>query len=133
MVNVFGDSIASGPGNLQMVKKVIVTVGKFKDYTDEIQQSYELGFTTYRLHKNEDGIFVTPNHVYDGRVYVLVDIATMEVGDRRLATDRVNSKMVYFVMGDGNSGNIVALQGDRGPAGARGLNGDSGDRGPAGS
>ena len=47
MVNVFGDSIASGPGNLQVVKKVVVTVGKFKDHIDEIQQSYVLGFTLY--------------------------------------------------------------------------------------
>ena len=45
MVNVFADSIASGSGNLQVVKKVVVTAGKFKDYIDEIQQSYELGFT----------------------------------------------------------------------------------------
>ena len=37
MVNVFGDNVASGPRNLQMVKKVVVTVGKFKDYMDEIQ------------------------------------------------------------------------------------------------
>ena len=36
MVNVFVDSIASGPGNLQVVKKVVVTEGKFKDYSDEI-------------------------------------------------------------------------------------------------
>ena len=28
MVNVFGDSIASGPGNLQVVKKVVLTEGK---------------------------------------------------------------------------------------------------------
>ena len=47
MVNVFGDSIASGPGNLQVVKKV----AKFKDYIDELQQSYELGFTPYSLRK----------------------------------------------------------------------------------
>ena len=60
MVNVFGDSIASEPGNLQVVKKVVVTVGKFKDYIDEIQQSYELGFTPYRQHKNVDGVFVSP-------------------------------------------------------------------------
>ena len=38
MVNVLGGSIESGPGNLQVVKKVIVTVSKFKDYSDEIQQ-----------------------------------------------------------------------------------------------
>ena len=60
MVNVFGDSVASGPGNLQMVTKVVVTMGKFKDYTDEIQQSYGLGFTPYRIHTNVDGTFVTP-------------------------------------------------------------------------
>ena len=51
MVNVFGGSIASWPGNLQGAKKVVVTVGKFKDYIDEIQQSYMLGFTPYRLQR----------------------------------------------------------------------------------
>ena len=60
MVNVFGDSIASGLGNLQVVKKVVVTVDRFKDYIDEIQQSYVLGFPPYRLHKHVEGVFVTP-------------------------------------------------------------------------
>ena len=60
MVNVFGGSIASRPGNLQVAKKVVVTVDKFKDNIDEIQQSYELGFTPDRLHKNAHGTFVTP-------------------------------------------------------------------------
>ena len=106
-----------------MVKKVVVTVGKFKDYIDEIQQSYVLGFTPYRLHKNADGTFVTPIRVYDGMVYVLDDVATMEVGDRDLITVRINSKLIYF--GDWISG--VASQGDRGSSGARGLKGDSGD------
>ena len=93
MINVFGDSIASGPRNLQVVKKAVVTsVGKFKDYIHEIQQRYVLGFTSYRL---------------------------------------INSKLIYFAKGDGNSG--VALQGDRGHSGARGLKGDSGDKGPVGS
>ena len=47
MVNVFGGSIASGPGgaNLQVVKKVVTTVGRLEEYIGEIQQSYELGFT----------------------------------------------------------------------------------------
>ena len=123
MVNVFGDSIVSGPGNLQVVKKVVVTGGKFKDNIDEIQQSYELGFTPFRLHKNVDGIFVTPVRVYDGKVYVLDDVATMEVGDRHRATDTTNNKLVYFVKGHGSSGggDIVALQGDRGPSGTRGF------------
>ena len=133
MVNVFGGSFASGPGNLQVAKKVVVTVGKFKDYSDKIQQSYLLGFTPYRLHKNVDGTFVIPIRVNDGKVYVLDDIATMEVGDRYLTTDIICSKLVYFVNGDGSSGDIVSLQGDRGPAGAKCLKGDSGDKGPAGS
>ena len=52
----------------------------------------------------------------------------MEESNRHLATDTISSKLVYFVKGDGCSGAIVALQGDRGPSGARGLKGDSGDR-----
>ena len=47
-------------------------------------------------------------------VYVLDDVAPMEVGDRELIKDRINNKLVYFVTGDGSSG--VALQGDRGPS-----------------
>ena len=58
----------------------------------------------------------------------------MVVTNRYIATDTESSKLVYFVKGDdGGGGDIVALQGDRGPSGARGLQGDSGDRGPAGS
>ena len=84
MVNVFGGIIASGPGNLQMVKKVVVTKGKFQDYIDEIQQSYEVGFTSYRLHTNVEGTFVTPILVDSGKV--LDDVATMEVSDWYIET-----------------------------------------------
>ena len=56
MVNVFGESVGSGSVDLQLVKKVVATVGTFGDYTDEIQQSYELEFTPYGLHTNEVGI-----------------------------------------------------------------------------
>ena len=59
------------------------------------------------------------------------DVPTMDVGDGNLSTDIINSKLVYFLKGDGRSG--VALQGDRGPTGASGLKGDSGDKGPVGS
>ena len=131
MVNVFGDSVASGPGNLQVVKKVVVTKGKFKDYMDGIRQSYELGFTPYRLHTNVEGTFVTPIRVYSGKVYVLNDVATMEVSEWYLETDMISSKLIYFVKDNGGSG--VALQGDRGPSGTRGLKGDSDDQGSVGS
>ena len=77
MVNVFGESVGSRSGNLQMVKKVVTTVGQFKNYYDEIQQSYELGFTPYRLHTNTDGTLVTPIRTYDWDGDVMDDVATM--------------------------------------------------------
>ena len=73
-----------------------------------------------------------PIHVYDGKVYVLDDVATMEVGDLDLITDKIYSKLIYFVKDDVSSGDIVALQGNRGPSGARGLKGAFGDKGPVG-
>ena len=99
MVNVFGDSVASGPGNLQMAKKVVVTKGTFKDHIDEIQQSFELGSIPYRLHTNPYATYITPIRVYDERVHVLDNVATMDVTDLHLIEDV--SKLVYFVNGDG--------------------------------
>ena len=128
MVNVFGESVGSGSVDLQLVKKAVATVGQYEDYTAEINQSYVLGFPSYRLHTNVDCTFVTPIRVYDGKVYELDDVATMDVTGRHIATD--NSKLIYFVEADDGSG--VSLQGDRGPFGVRGLKGDSGDQGPSG-
>ena len=130
MVNVFGERVESGGSvDLHLVKKVVTTVGTFGDYIDEIRRSYELGFTSYRLHTNNTGTFVTPIRVYNGRIYVLHDVAALQVTNRRIATDD-NSKLIYFVEPDDGSG--VALQGDRGPSGVRGLKGDSGGQGPSG-
>ena len=92
-----------------------------------------LGFTPYRLHTSVDGTFVTPIRTYDWRVYVLNDVTTMDVTTRHIATDRISSKLVYFVKGDDDGGVGFALHGDRGPSGAKGLKRDSGDRGPTGS
>ena len=72
---------------------------------NEIQQSYQLGFTPYRLHKNQYGIYVTPIRVYDESVYVLENVATMNVSEWYLEVG--SSKLIYFVKGDGGSG--VAL------------------------
>ena len=47
MVNVFGESGL----------EIVTTVGQFKDYYAEIQQSHVLGFPPYRLHTNVDGTF----------------------------------------------------------------------------
>ena len=101
MDNAFGDSVASGPGNLQMAKKVVVTKGKYKTYMDEMRQSYELGFTPFRLHTNTVGTYVSPIRVYDGQVYVLDDVATLEVGEWYIEADKISGKLIYFVKGDG--------------------------------
>ena len=46
--------------------------------------------------------YVTPIRVYDGRVYVLDDVVTMRVTNRKIATDD-NSKLIYFIeAGDGS-------------------------------
>ena len=42
MVNVFGESVGSGSVDLQLVKNVVTTVGQYKDYWAEINQSYVL-------------------------------------------------------------------------------------------
>ena len=36
---------------------------------------------------------------YDGRVYVLDDVATMEIGNRQNATDTISSKTGIFCKG----------------------------------
>ena len=105
MVNVFGESVGSGSVDLQLVKKVVTTVGRYEDYWAEI--SYVLGFPPYWLHTNVDCTFVTPIRVYNGRVYVLDDVATMDITKRHIAGDK--TKLVYFGEADGGSG--VALQG----------------------
>ena len=92
-----------------MLKKVVATLGQCKDYIDEIRQSYELGYTPYRLHTNVEGVFVTPIRVYSGRVFVLDDVPTMEVSSRHITTYTISIKLVCFVKGDGSSGDIVDL------------------------
>ena len=98
---------------------------------NEIRQSYELGFPPHRLHSNENRTFVTPIRVFDGRVYVLDDEATMKVGEWFIEADKLSRQLVYFVEADDGSG--VALLVDRGASGVRGLKGDSGDQGSSGS
>ena len=70
-----------------------------------------------------------PPFVFMMVLYALDEVATMEVANRKIATDD-NSKLIYFVEADDGSG--VALLGDRGPSGVRGLKGDSGSQGPNG-
>ena len=106
MVNEFDESVGNGSVDLRLVKNVVATVGQYEEYYAEINQSYVLGFPPYRQHTNVDGTFVTPIRYYDGRAYVLDDVATMDVTGRDIVGDK--SKLVYFVEADDGSG--VALQ-----------------------
>ena len=105
MVNVFGEIVGSESVYLQSVKKVVTTVGRYEDYWAEINHSYELGFPPYRVHTTGYGTFVTPTRVYNGKVYVLDDVATMDITKRHIAGDK--SKLIYFV----EAGSGAALQG----------------------
>ena len=87
MVNVFGESVGSGSVDLQLVKKVVVTKGQYKDYVNAMQQSYELGFPPYRLHTTGYGTFVTPIRVNNGKVYALDDVTTMNITGRYIVGD----------------------------------------------
>ena len=62
--------------------------------------------------------------------YVL-DVTTMDVTNRYIATGTICSELVYFVEDDDGSG--VVLEGGRGPSGIKGLKADSGDEGSVGN
>ena len=70
MVNVFGDSVESWPGNLQMAKKVFVTKGKFKDYMDEILQSYDLTSLHVTDYTRNNMGYMFPPFVFMTRLYM---------------------------------------------------------------
>ena len=114
-----------------MVKKVVVTKGKSKDYTNEIRQSYELGFTPYRLHTNPVGTYVTPPFVFMMERYMYwTMLPQLKLVIVRL--QRIQYVVNCYIL-EGDDGSGVALQGDRRPSGVEGLKGDSGGQGSVGS
>ena len=69
MVNLFGDNSFSSRGDFNILKKVVQTEGKLKDFIEEIQESYRQGFTPYREHKKDTGLWITPLRVYDNKIF----------------------------------------------------------------
>ena len=70
-VIIFGDSRGEEGqflGNLQVLRKVIATSGKYADYLNEIQASHKLGYLAYRI--APEG---SPNLIfmYEHRVFLL--------------------------------------------------------------
>lgn len=126
MVNKFGDCIVEGE-SYRTIQKVIVTSGKYLDYVTQIQESYRLGFTPFRLHTNTKGTWVTPIRCYNEGVYVSDSVGAVDVSSRTLETD--SSKLVYYV--EGGRG-VTAIRGPPGVQGPVGLSGPVGPTGPQG-
>ena len=144
MVNVFGGSIASGPGNLQVVKKVVVTVSKFKAYIDEIQQSYVLDlhlidYTRMQVvHLLPPFLFMMGKYMYWTmlpRRRLVIDTGTRglkgDSGDKGPVGSRGSTEKRGVEGPEGPPGKIgnTGSVGSRGVIGARGEKGDKGDSG----
>ena len=144
MVNIFGDNGSNSsvglPKNMKLLQKVKVTKGKYEPHYDQIQESYKLGFTPYRVHHNKNGTFVSPVRIYDDSIYVLDDSGSFNIAHRTM--ENYNSHLVYAKeidpTTDTDDAEVVGLIGPRGPPGhigpqgKRGLTGLKGDEGPIG-
>ena len=116
--------------DVKALKKVTTSSGKYKDYIKQIQESYELGFTPYRLHHKKTGLWITPIRCYDKHVYVSDDTGSFAVTDDSLGTD---DALVYCIKGDIKYGEVTALVGPQGPPGPSGRRGPQGKHGIDGS
>ena len=74
MVNVFGESVGSGSVDLQLVKKVVATVGQYEDYTAENKPKLCGWISTLQTAYKCRWYICTPMYYYDGKVYVLDDV-----------------------------------------------------------
>ena len=119
MVNVFGEGSRAGDLDLKTTKRVVEENGKYQDWVKEIDESHRVGFPPYRIFTDGTGTFMSPIRVYDRKVYVLTDIAVLDVGDRTIKGD---GKLVYFCFADDDDV-AFAVQGDRGPVGGQGEHG----------
>ena len=131
MVNKFGDKTDGTTSiiNLQTVKRVTATSGKYKDYIKQIQESYNLGFTPYRLHVKYSGNWVSPVRCYDKKVYVSDNEGAMEITEGVITTD----VLIYWTKAEDDEDDAAsAIIGDQGPAGPVGKKGKRGATGPPG-
>ena len=147
MVDVFGGGLhmqglrgprgPPGPSgklqNVKVLKKVTITKGKYSDYIKEIQESYKLGVTPYRLHTSNYGTWVTPIRVYDNSVFVLDNEGSMSITGRTIQNDPPHSVLVYWVKGDIDDDDATVIIGPQGPPGPSGSRGPQGKRGADGS
>ena len=157
MVNKFGDDTSffpsRGQANIQIIKKVEITKGKFSDYCSRIIATYRLGFTPYKL----TPILAIPVFAYNNKVFshgsmccddsisgafqhirygnhVGQVCATETISENPVTKD--NSLVVFERVDNDHhhgGGEAVAIQGEEGEIGPQGERGPPGPLGPKGN
>ena len=94
MVNKFGETTTRGDKRLKdliLVKKIVVTSGKFIDYYDEIQNSIRLGFNPYYIAPEKSPFIL---FTYDKQIH---GIGSAQHVSRRVTNDAIttNHYLVY--------------------------------------
>ena len=136
MVDKFGDCTVLDErallANVQTIKKIIVTSGKYKDYYNEIATSIKLGYVPYRLSRDSTS---SPSYLYtfNNNVWCIGSSGKVtELVSEEIITKKLH--LVYWREGDG--GDVVTAirgpVGSVGPRGKRGLTGADGARGERG-
>ena len=123
------------PDNIKLLKKVKVTEGKYESHSNQIQESYRLGFTPCRVHRNDNGTFASPVRVYDNKVFVLDNSGAFQINGRLM--EDYNSYLVYAeevdpTTDDGGAVGLIGPQGPPGHVGPQGKRSPQGDDGPPG-
>ena len=122
-------------GQYVAVQRVKHTTGVYKDYIDEIDSSYKLGWTPYRLIKRNWGHDVDPVDFYRTTSVYVLDDTVYDISSHKLAD---NGPLIVYQPGVPLSGSYVTVAGPQGPkddtgiAGPQGPKGDTGIAGPQG-
>ena len=120
-------------GNYVAVKRIKHTTGVYKDYIDAIDESYQLGWTPYRIVKRDWGFDNNPVHAYfKTHVYVLDNTGGYNISSTQLTQ---GGPLITYAPGapiGGGSAIITGARGPPGPVGQKGSIGPPGALGPAG-
>ena len=137
MVNVFGECTDNEEkllDSVNLIKKITVSDGKYKDYMKEINTSYELAFQPYRTRNLPDQTLSWKSTVrcFKDKVYVLDDdepTISHDITSTNIKDDG-NATLTYGVLGeigDGRATGIIGAEGIPGPQGVRGKQGPIGE------
>ena len=127
MVNKFGDysSDEIALSNIQVIRKITKTTGRYKDYLTEIESSISLGYAPYKVSKDTTLAYVL---VINNDVWTIGK--SEKISDEKITAE--NSLVYWVASRDRTTSSITALQGPAGEAGERGKRGITGSEGATG-